>query len=278
MVGQMNARVMQVRSVAQPGPNLFVDPVLSGAGFLIVLSIATTLPALLVDQRQFQGASVWLKPLKFQIALAIYLLTLSFYARWLPDALRQSRRYRAYVTLIAGTAMAELIWVASAGLLGAASHYNKASVALMSLYAVMGVLAVILTSATLVFGVVILRDKASTLRSDTRLAIGLGLILTFALTIPAAGILSAGTGHGIGVPHDAARLPVLGWTRAGGDLRVAHFFATHALHMIPLAGLVIGRIWPVEQARRWIIVAAVTYAGLVAFTLGQALMARPFLT
>ena len=54
----------------------------------------------------------------------------------------------------------------------------------------MGVLAVMLTSATLVYGIAIWRNRATGLPPALHLAIALGLVLTFVLTVPVAGTLS----------------------------------------------------------------------------------------
>jgi hypothetical protein len=57
---------------------------------------------------------------------------------------------------------------------------------------------------------------------------------------------------------------------------VAHFFATHALHVVPFAGLVCARIFG-REARAPVHIAALAYIGLVAGTFMQALMGKPFL-
>ena len=70
-------------------------------------------------------------------------------------------------------------------------------------------------------------------------------------------------------------LPVLGWSREVGDLRVAHFIATHALHFVPLVGwLVAGRL-PDPAARGAVILAALAWVALTFATFAQALMGNP---
>ena len=49
-----------------------------------------------LDPRLFQGDDIWLKPVKFQIALTIYFLTLAFFARWLPAGMTAGARWRVY--------------------------------------------------------------------------------------------------------------------------------------------------------------------------------------
>ena len=58
-------------------------------------------------------------------------------------------------------------------------------------------------------------------------------------------MLAQGTGHWVGgVPTDAGGLPLFGWSRTGGDLRVPHFFATHVMQALPLLGLAADRLAP----------------------------------
>ena len=69
---------------------------------------------------------------------------------------------------------------------------------------------------------------------------------------------------------------MLGWARDGGDLRVAHFFATHAMHFVPAVGFVAARTLA-ERAARWTVVtAALGVVILVAYAFVEALMGLPF--
>jgi hypothetical protein len=70
---------------------------------------------------------------------------------------------------------------------------------------------------------------------------------------------------------------VLGWSRTGGDLRVAHFFATHAMHFIPAFGWVAGRVLPARSGRTAVWIFATAFMGFIAFALVQAIMGRPFI-
>ncbi len=53
--------------------------------------------AMRVDDRLFNGINVWDKPLKFEIAIAVYLLTLAFYARFLPAAMLRGTRLSEFL-------------------------------------------------------------------------------------------------------------------------------------------------------------------------------------
>ena len=250
-------------------------PAFTGLALFITLTAIPLLAAASIDSRQFLNAPVWQKPLQFHLALAIYALTLAFFARFLPTPMT-SRKWRIYANIVCAAILAELLWVGGAASYGTASHFNTGNLVMGILYGIMGVFAVILTSASLVMGIAIARNPHTGLPSALHLAIALGLILTFVLTLIAAGTLSSMSGHLIGTPTTHASLPILGWSRQVGDLRVGHFFATHALHVIPIVGLMAARFAP-SAGRLLVLAASAAYAALIAFTMVQAFQGRPFL-
>lgn len=243
---------------------------------MMALAMLPLLAAHLLDPRQFGGEGVWVKPLKFHLALVLFVGTLAVYARWLPAGLTETPGWRLFAAAVIGSAVAELAWIGGAAAMGVASHFNTAPV-WAAIYPLMGIVATLLTSAALVMGVAIARNGATGLPPALHLALWLGLVLTFVLTMAVVTRLAGGTGHHIGVPVSGVRVPLMGWSREVGDLRVAHFFATHALHALPLAGLVAVRLLPDPAARLAVIGAALAYAGLVVATFLQALAGRPFL-
>ncbi|MEL7344458.1 MAG: hypothetical protein AAFN59_06300 [Pseudomonadota bacterium] len=256
--------------------HLFVEPIFTQAGILLALSLAVTLAAYAIDPRVFQGENIWLKPIKFQFALSVYLLTLAFFARWLPKGMTTGWRYRAYAGVVVFCIAGELAWIGGAAAMGTASHFNLSSPVWANLYALMGVFAVTLTSATLVYGIAIARNKTTGLDRAVKLSVVFGLILTFVLTIPAAGTMSNMAGHHIGDVVTGSRVPFMGWSGEVGDLRIAHFFATHAMHVLPLAGL--GALMLPQRARvPVVIMAAITFTGFTVFTFVQALNGQPLI-
>ena len=251
-------------------------PAFTGLAVFIAVTAVPLLAAAALDARQFLDAPIWQKPLQFHLALAVYLATLAFFARFLPSGMT-SRRWRIYAAVVCFAVIAELVWVGGAATFGVASHFNTDDPVMGAVYGVMGVLAVILTSASMVMGIAIWRNPATGLPPALHLSVALGLVMTFALTLVAAGTLSSMSGHLVGTPVTGARLAVLGWSREVGDLRVGHFFATHALHVLPLVALALPRGMAPVIARRLVWGSAAAYAALVGFAMLQALQGRPFL-
>lgn len=251
-------------ALAAPLPRLRLAPnrQLLAITLLVALAALPLMAAHALDARQFQGEGIWLKPLKFHLALTVYTGTLALFAMLLPEGTFTSRRWRLYIAVVILCILAELLWIGGAAALGTASHFNVTGI-WGGLYTLMGAAAVTLTSLALAMGLVFRRHRDDPLL----LGIALGLILTFVLTVPIAGTMASGTGHLIGTPITGARVPVMGWSLEAGDLRLPHFLATHALHAVPLAGLTgsRGAVWA-------------TAAGFTALTLwcfARALMGLP---
>lgn len=253
------------------------EPLFAGTALVMAVVMLPTTVAMLLDPRMFQDANVWLKPIKFQFAICVYLGTLAWFAAWLPRGTTTSRWYRIHSGLVVFAAVAEIVWIAGAAAFGVASHFNTTQPLLAKIYPVMGAFAVLLTSATVPYGILIWRNAESPLHAVARLSVGVGLLLTFVLTLATAGYMSGQLSHLVGARSAGqAAFPIMGWSRTVGDLRVAHFFATHAMHIIPTIGLIASWILPPRTGRMAVIAASVVYTALVAFTLASAAMGQPF--
>ena len=244
-------------------------PAFTGLALFLTLAMAPLLTAMALDDRLFQGESVWLKPLKFHLALVIYLITLAFYARFMPPT---GRLWRAFVAAVCLAVLGEILWIGGAAANQTASHFNITNPVMSTLYGLMGLFAVLLTSASLVMGLAIARNPV--VAPTLRLSLALGLITTFVLTVIVAGYMSSNLSHFIGT--STRTLPLMGWSRDAGDLRVAHFFATHALHAVPLIGLAASRLSP-TQGRTTVIAATLAYTAFTLALFAQALAGQPFL-
>ncbi|WP_187968174.1 hypothetical protein [Aquibium microcysteis] len=254
------------------------EPRFAAMGMVMLMLALPTAFAALVDTRMVAGVGVWIKPLKFQASLAVYLLTLAWFAAYLPAGVRDTRWYRWYASAVVALVGAEMLWLMGASVFGVASHFNRDGGFLEAIYPVMGLFAIGLSSATLVYGVLIGRDVRSPLSPAFRASLMLGLVLTFVLTVLVAGFLAGGQGHFVGEARTAARtVPVLGWARDGGDLRVAHFFATHAMHVIPVFGLAAALLLPGRQGVLAVRLFAVAFVAFTGFVLVQAARGLPLI-
>lgn len=252
------------------------EPRLFDLGALLLLLMLPSGFAALVDPNELHGVSVWSKPLKFQFALGVYLLTLVFFARFLPAGTQATRWYRLFSASVLVAIGLEMIWLVSAAILSVPSHFNTTPLG-AAIYLSMGAAAVLLTSLSTVFAVQIWRNGATGLSPAVKEALVVGLALVLPLTLVTAGTMSSLGGHWVGgAASDAGGLALMGWARDGGDLRVGHFFATHAMHFIPAFGLVSAWLFGPSRVAPVRLFSAL-FVLFVAFTFLQALDGRPFL-
>lgn len=256
-----------------PATRTWMDVCFVFAGLFLV-----TLGALAVDERLLNGIPVWIKPLKFQASLALHFATLVLLARLLPAARLGTRGFRATVAVSTGAGLFEIAWIMLQAARGRASHFNEETVLEQVMYGLMGVGAVLLVAAPLLVAVWLWRDHGKALRRDPlRLGAALGLALSAVATLVVAGYMSSIAGaHWVGdVTTDAGGLPLVGWSRQVGDLRVAHFFASHGMQFLPLLGFALRRRG--QGGALAVAAATLLWLGFTAAVFLQALAGRPFL-
>lgn len=256
------------------------EPRLTAASVAMLALMIPTALAYAVDPRLFQETNVWLKPLKFEASLGLYMVTLALFMPLTSARFQTSwlGRYAVWGAIIPSfLEIAYILWRASRA---EASHYNIGTPVDAALYSAMGLGAVMLTAAAPVIAWGIARKDATPLAPALRWSIVLGLCLTFILGVGDGAVMSASrSGHFVGsVPAGHQTLPILGWSLAIGDLRVAHFLGLHALHVIPAFGLL---IWSVTKTQRAGIVAvgafSAAYALVAVAAFAAALNGRPLL-
>ena len=213
------------------------EPALVTGGLLFLAAMVPTGIAYGLDERTLSGADVWLKPLKFEASLALFAFTLAWFMPIVSEAFRRSFLGRYVVFGALGPATFEIAYILWRASRGEASHFNTATPGAAIGYALMGLGAVLLTLAAPALAVGIARRDAKPLAPAYRLAIILGLTLTFVLGGIEGMVMSTGTGHAVGAPLPGdTGMAVFGWLRSAGDLRVAHFLGIHAQQVLPLFG------------------------------------------
>jgi hypothetical protein len=228
-----------------------------------------------VDERLLDGVSVWKKPAKFALSLGVLFGTFAWFAGLLPHDWRRSFGGRAVTWIAVLTAAFEMFYILLMAALGQASHFNVATPLTSTMYTLMGVGATLLVSMCLCLAIAIIRHCERWSQDPFRLAIVLGLILTFLLGGGFGGYLGSYMSHSVAAtPSDAMGMPVFDWARDGGDLRVAHFFGMHAMQVLPVVGLLAtGRTF----GRSLVLAATLAYALLCVATFVQALQGVPLL-
>lgn len=274
----MNARATMTAPDGASGGTLRTlvrdEPVLI---FFTAILAAMMMPAFfayLVETRTFNGINVWIKPLKFMSSAAIFLATLVLFMPFLDRGQRERKSVNVAVWIISVFLLLEILYITFRASRAEASHFNRESVLNIVLYAWMGITILISTVLTGWIGWLILKSKESIARPELRYAIGVGLVVGTALGSLTAVYMSTQTGHWVGgVRNDAGGSFFFGWSRTGGDLRVAHFIGLHAMQGIPLIGWLVSLV-STAAVKAAVVASAVLWVFVTAATFAQALYER----
>ncbi|WP_158843129.1 hypothetical protein [Saccharothrix deserti] len=240
--------------------------------------------ALLLDGRVLQGSSVWAKPFKFAVSLAVYSATLS----WMLSLPHKGRRWTSgAATTIAAIMFMEVGLIAIQSARGMFTHYNTSddplnqftqgtfAIAIPAMFLANVVLALVLSFQR--FGT---PDVRWAVRGGLWLAI-LGMFTGYLMVFQQTGTTAVDangqpvelvSGHSVGVPDGGPGMPLTGWSTTGGDLRVPHFVGMHGLQVMILLALGLVALGLAERVRtRLVGVAALGYLGLLVVLTWQAL-------
>lgn len=256
---------------------------LTAVGLLMLVAAVPMLIGVLVDPRMIAGAPAWLKPFKFAVSTAVYSLTLAWVFGWLGDWPRV-RRVVGWATAVVFVLENAVISVQAWR--GTTSHFNAATTFDLALYGVMGGAIVLQTLISIAVAVALWRQRFTDRALGWALRLGMTLTILGALT---GGLMTrptsqqlaaarAGAGlpvigaHTVGGADGGPGVPVTGWSRAHGDLRVPHFIGLHALQVLALLAVGLRRWRRPEAVRvRATLVAAASYATLFVLLLWSAL-------
>ncbi|MBF6454345.1 hypothetical protein [Nocardia cyriacigeorgica] len=277
-------------------------PLLVMVGAMTALTIVSAC-GLVVDDRQLLGESVWLKPLKFGVAFALYGLTLI----WLLALPHRGRRATWWLgTAFAVTGVLDVGFIAVQAARGTFSHFNNSDPDPVNVIGqqifVSGVPGLFV--ANLVLALILCAQRL--VDQPTTRAIRAGLVLAVAgmaqaylmgftgkqRVVDAEGrIVELVAGHTVVEPdlrtelaRDGAGMPITHWSTIGGDLRIPHFLGLHGIQVL-LAAVIISAALATrlpwlrgERTRTDLVgVLAVGYAGLFGLTFWQAMRAQPLL-
>jgi hypothetical protein len=253
----------------------------SAMAVLAVVSAA----GIFADPRVLTGVPIWLKPFKFSVSFVLYGATLAWMLTLLP---RRSRVAEWAGTVIVAMSLVEMVVIVGQVLRGTTSHYNQTTPLNAALWRVMGASIMVLFTAHLIIGIVVLRRPIADRVAAYAVRLGLGLSLlgmlaAVPMVLPSQdpGIEGIAGAHSVGVPDGGPGLPLVGWSTTGGDLRIGHFVGLHALQAMPILAILLNRFLGTRLDQRTrvrlLVVAGAAYGALTILLTWQALRGQPLL-
>ena len=240
--------------------------------FFLVLAVVLGLYAA-VNTTEVLGINSMIKPIKFALSTWIYAWSMAYLLFYV----EKQQKVRQYTYLAVATMLYENGVITVQAFRGKLSHFNQTEIVGGILYALMGIMIVWLTTATLVLTIRFIRQKTFIISDSFALSIQIGLVM-FVIFSFFGGYMSGINSHNVGGEIGATGLPLLNWSTLFGDLRVAHFFGVHSLQMIPIIGhFVSQRIENQAKAKQRVWIFSVLYFLFVVFTMVQALAGKPFI-
>ena len=203
-------------------------------GALMWLACGVTYILSLNDVRTLREVGIWVKPMKFMAATALFAWTTVWLAETANATLTHGQAYLGICSLLVITSFFEVVYITYQASQGAASHYNTSDAWHAVMFGLMAIAAVGLTATQAWLAWEIWQAKGADSLSVTAWGVIVGLVLTCLLSTISGFMLGGNQ------PPAGAGLPVVGW-HLYKDIRPAHFLGVHAQQIIPVWGLMADR-------------------------------------
>ena len=248
-------------------------PILEYGVWLQIGLALFALVALPFDKRKILGINPWIKPLKFDLSILIVFVTIA-------AILTGFERYAVARTWIAAAISISLsvenLLISLQSFRGVRSHMNESTPFDKRVWGTMGLgLGVFVLAAVSLVALAFIGHLKWP--AAVTWGVRLGLLAFLVGSVEGQPMVNNG-GHTVGAPDGVPGLPFLNWSKAFGDLRIAHFFGVHSLQAFPLLGLLISYTSLSQQFQiSGVVAGSAIYAAIVWSMYRQALEGRPLL-
>ncbi len=248
------------------------QPVLFYFGLANLLAVFLMAGFAWFDHRELLGENVWKKPIKF--ALTTWILAWTFVVLFsLHPNIKLFNKVAWWVIVLLGI---EVVLISVQAARGVRSHFNQATWYDGMIFSVMGLAITIHTVVVAVAAWQFFKwNGEGTVSAATLWGIRLGLVFFVLFSLEGFAMASR-LAHTVGAADGGRGLALFNWSRTAGDLRVAHFFGIHAVQVLPIAGLLLGRFLPAPSLAITILFSA-TYGLFSLHLFIQAMRGKPFL-
>lgn len=253
------------------------DRVLSRLGWTLVLAVPV-FAALAFLAPTAAGVNPWIKPIKFSMSFSTFASTISLLLMALQIPQWQLRLARW--TIVVSVALE----IFSLGAQAWRSAYFSAGHTLLDSGLAQMTNAMVMVNTAIVVWMLVLfwMDRTRTDRVDGPMVAAIRYsILIFLVGNAIGGYMLARGSHTVGASDKSPGLPFVNWSTLGGDLRIAHFIAIHAIQIVPLFAYVLSQMTPipaVKHRRIAIAVLALAVSVAVGGTFIQAALGHPLLS
>ena len=254
------------------------DPLLSRLGWALLLVLPIFAALAMFIPAGSAAVNPWIKPIKFSMSFSTFASTISL----LLLALRISKWQLTLVRRAIAASVALEILSLAAQAWRSAYHLSGQSLLGTSLAQVTNSMVMVNTAIVCWMLALFCANRVQTDRIDWPMVSAIRYsIMIFLAGNAIGGYMLARGSHTVGAADGGAGLPFVNWSVIGGDLRIAHFIAIHAIQIVPLFAYILAQMSPVLPVKHRRIAAgalALAVSIAVGATFIQAALGHPLLS
>jgi hypothetical protein len=254
------------------------DPVLSRLGWALLLAVPVFAALAMSVPAGAAAVNPWIKPIKFSMSFSTFASTVSL----LLLALRMPKWQLTLARRAIAISVAFEILSLAAQAWRSAYHLSGHSLIDSSLAQMTNSMVMVNTGIICWMLALFCANRVRTDKIDWPMvsAIRYSIVIFLAGNAIGGYMLARGS-HTVGVADGGPGLPFVNWSVIGGDLRIAHFIAIHAIQIVPLFAYILAQMAPVLPVKHRRIAAgalALVVSIAVGATFVQAALGHPLLS